>query len=314
MVSAQPAKNAPMRMLVAVDGSPSSTAAVQFVASRLAFNGAPPHIDLVNVQTPIPAYPARVAGGATVRAYHASQSKRILLPAQGVLEKSGLAVARRCIIGVPGVALGRLAAKGSDLIVMGAHGRTATAGLVFGSVTNTVLAACKTPVLIVRAPLRRRSKPSVGGLHVGIAIDGSRYGAAAIRYVLKHVHLFGPSPTLSLIRVVPDLLSVYVPGLAQMPTPMFSPEQAADSQRRAFEATLAPARRLFARAGLAAAEIPLVSNGPGDALAAYATERKLDLLVMGSHGYGALKSLLLGSVTTRVAAKCKTPLLLIRAP
>ncbi len=33
---------------------------------------------------------------------------------------------------------------------------------------------------------------------------------------------------------------------------------------------------------------------------------------MGSHGYGAVKAAVLGSVAQRVAAHCATPLLLIR--
>ena len=56
----------------------------------------------------------------------------------------------------------------------------------------------------------------------------------------------------------------------------------------------------------------LVGNNHGDEIAAYARNERLDLLVMGSHGYGALKSAVLGSIATRVAARCTTPLLLIR--
>ena len=41
-------------------------------------------------------------------------------------------------------------------------------------------------------------------------------------------------------------------------------------------------------------------------------KNKLDLLVMGSHGRGALRSMTLGSVSTRVAATSRVPLLLIR--
>jgi nucleotide-binding universal stress UspA family protein len=36
------------------------------------------------------------------------------------------------------------------------------------------------------------------------------------------------------------------------------------------------------------------------------------VLVLGSHGYGAFKQAVLGSVATRVAAHCDTPLLLVR--
>jgi len=39
----------------------------------------------------------------------------------------------------------------------------------------------------------------------------------------------------------------------------------------------------------------------------------LDVLVLGSHGRGQFKAAVLGSVATRVAARCTTPLVLIRA-
>jgi nucleotide-binding universal stress UspA family protein len=195
---------------------------------------------------------------------------------------------------------------------MGARGHTAATGLLLGSVTNTVLATSSTPLLIVRAGAARKTRAAAP--RIGIAIDGSRYGVAAVRYVLKHRELFGRVPALTLIHVVPDLLAAYLPGLAQMPVPMFSPEQAASSQSASFEAAMKPVRTLMKRARQVAGEVRLVGNSAGDEIAAYATDNKLDLLVMGSHGYGAFKSVVMGSVATRVAAKCTTPLLLIRAP
>jgi len=45
-----------------------------------------------------------------------------------------------------------------------------------------------------------------------------------------------------------------------------------------------------------------------------ATRERCDLIVMGSHGHGALGQLLVGSVTSRVAAICSVPLLIVRVP
>ena len=39
---------------------------------------------------------------------------------------------------------------------------------------------------------------------------------------------------------------------------------------------------------------------------------KFDLIVMGSHGRGALGSLVLGSVTAKVIAQCTIPVLVVR--
>jgi nucleotide-binding universal stress UspA family protein len=59
--------------------------------------------------------------------------------------------------------------------------------------------------------------------------------------------------------------------------------------------------------------VHLRGRSVGAAIAAYARRRRLDVLVMGSHGRGAFKSLVLGSVAMRVAARCELPLLIVRA-
>ena len=59
----------------------------------------------------------------------------------------------------------------------------------------------------------------------------------------------------------------------------------------------------WALADLASAEVEF---------AAYA-KKNLDVLLVGSHGYGGFKTAVLGSVATRIAARCETPLLIVRA-
>jgi nucleotide-binding universal stress UspA family protein len=68
---------------------------------------------------------------------------------------------------------------------------------------------------------------------------------------------------------------------------------------------------LFAAAGVPVRQVELTGEA-GEQLAAHA-RRNLDVLVMGSHGQGLFKAAVLGSVATRVAARCATPLALIRA-
>ena len=59
-------------------------------------------------------------------------------------------------------------------------------------------------------------------------------------------------------------------------------------------------------------EVRHVVGAAGDAIAEAATAGKYDLVVLGSHGHGALGSMVLGSVAARVIAQCKVPVLLIR--
>jgi nucleotide-binding universal stress UspA family protein len=51
---------------------------------------------------------------------------------------------------------------------------------------------------------------------------------------------------------------------------------------------------------------------PGEAISAHAMKAQLDLVAMGSLGYGASHHRSLGSVATRVAERCPTALLLMR--
>jgi nucleotide-binding universal stress UspA family protein len=50
----------------------------------------------------------------------------------------------------------------------------------------------------------------------------------------------------------------------------------------------------------------------GELIAKTAESGKFDLVIMGSRGHGALGSLVMGSVATKVLASCGTPVLLVR--
>ncbi|MFZ5540153.1 MAG: universal stress protein [Pseudomonadota bacterium] len=298
-----------MKILVPVDGSKYSEAALAFIASRTKLIGTKPEVELLNVQLPVPPRIERVASRATIRSYLAAEANRVLEPAVARLLRAGLVVRSSFAVGVPGAEIARAAARsGADLIVMGSHGHSAVKGLLLGSVTHAVLASCTTPLLVVRDA----AAPSRESLRVGIAVDGSKFSEAAVRYAIAHRDLFGESPELMLLHVVPDLAAFVIPGLADAPLQLYRPEQIVALQTKRLERAVAPARKQLERAGLKAETVCLVGNDAGDEIAAYAKQNKLDVLVLGSHGRGALKSAVLGSVATRVAAQCRTPLLLVR--
>jgi nucleotide-binding universal stress UspA family protein len=73
-----------------------------------------------------------------------------------------------------------------------------------------------------------------------------------------------------------------------------------------------PVHDLLARAGITATEVRLVGQVPADAIVEQAKKSKLDLLAMGSIGFGASRHTPMGSVATRVASRCRTALLLVR--
>ena len=188
---------------------------------------------------------------------------------------------------------------------MGSRGQSALKGLFFGSVSNGVLAQSKRPMLVIRDELPTPADS------LRIAIDGSKYGRAAVRYVLKHLPLFGTQATFYLINVVSDYAGAVMPDMAGMALPALSEEEVLELQREEFNEAMDPLRPLFAKSAVKTKEICLVGN-PGDEISAFARKRKLDIIVMGSHGYGRFKSAVMGSVATRIAASSNVPLLVIR--
>lgn len=297
-----------MKILVPVDGSKYSRAAIDFIASRATLAGASPDVQLLNVQLPVPVRAARLIGKAAVTSYYEDESKKALKGALSALKRAGLAATSDYAVGHPAEAIAQRADEADvDLIAMGSHGHGALASLLFGSVTLGVLGRTKKPLLLLRG-----HGPAPGdSLKVGIAVDGSDYGIAAARYVRRHGPLFGAQPRFTVIHAVPDFAGSTMPDMAGIALPAYSVEEIKSMQQQAFDKAVEPVRKLFDAAGIAVATVCL-TGAAGDEIAAHAKKRKLDLLVMGSHGYGAVKAAVLGSVAQRVAAHCATPLLLIR--
>ncbi len=297
-----------MKILVPVDGSKYSRTAIEFIASRSTLVGSNPDVQLLNVQAPVPVRAARLIGKEAVTSYYEDESAKALKGSVSALKRAGLKATTNHVVGHAAEEIAKRANRtGVDLILMGSHGHGALASLLFGSVTRGVLARTTKPLLL----LRGHGPAPADSLKVGIAVDGSDYGIAAVKYVLRHQALVGSPPQVTVIHAVPEFAGASMPDMAGIALPAYSAEQIKEMQTLAFERTIAPVRKLFESERLPFGTACL--NGPaGDEIAAYAKKEKLDLLVMGSHGHGAFKAAVLGSVALRVAAHCTTPLLLIR--
>jgi nucleotide-binding universal stress UspA family protein len=299
-----------MRILMPVDGSEYSDAAVAFVASRATLLEKPTEVELLNVQHPVPPRAARAVGKEVVLSWHEGDAARILDPCVATLKRAGADATSRHVVGTVAEDLAGIVANDpADLIVMGSHGHTGLKQLVLGSVASTVAASCTTPLLL----LRGGPAPQRDSLKLGIALDGSPYGLAVARFVARHRDLFGASPVVSLIHVAPDLTTITVPGWIEREVPTgIRPEQVEAMHEAVFRSVFQPVHELLARAGIEATEVRLVGQVPGDAIAAHATKSRLELLAMGSLGFGASGHAGMGSVATRVASRCRTALLLVR--
>lgn len=140
-----------MKILIAVDGSPYTLAAARYVARHFTDIPSGLQVELLHAHVQIPAgMAAATLGRKAVESYYEEESRKVLGPAERVLEKAGIAFKSSWCAGDPGAEIARYASEiGADVIVMGSHGHTALASLALGSVTSKTIALAKVPVLVV---------------------------------------------------------------------------------------------------------------------------------------------------------------------
>jgi nucleotide-binding universal stress UspA family protein len=136
-----------------------------------------------------------------------------------------------------------------------------------------------------------------------LAVDGSDYTHRMLEYVATHRAWLGADAQVTVLTVV-----AAVPPRAAA---VLAPEVLTGYYDDSAEAVLAPVRSFLAEKGIAATLKRRVGHA-AEEIAREATEAGADLIVMGSHGHGTISSMVMGSVTTKVLAHCKTPVLLIR--
>lgn len=137
-----------------------------------------------------------------------------------------------------------------------------------------------------------------------IAVDGSAYSTKAVKQVLKHFNWFNGPPELHLLHVKLPL----PPGRARS---FLGNDVVNDYYREESEEALAPSEKILRKK-----EIPFRSTWKvGDIaqeIQSFVKKNKIDMIVMGSHGHGALTNLLMGSVATKVLASTDVPVMIVR--
>ena len=134
-----------------------------------------------------------------------------------------------------------------------------------------------------------------------LATDGSRDAGAALVYA-RDLALHNGAPVI--------VVHAFDPVPAYLGEPMGNRLTA-----RHLAASEVVAREASARLEQAGVEvIEEVLQGPAaEAILQVARVRGCDLIVMGSRGHGALASLILGSVSLRVLAHARAPVLVVKA-
>jgi nucleotide-binding universal stress UspA family protein len=141
-----------VKILIAVDGSVHSLAAIETLLKRLEWFRAPVELALVYVHPALPyKHAAAWAGKEAIRSYYEEESDAALAAARARLDERGIGYVVEKRVGDAGEEIVKAAAeKGYELIVMGTHGHTALANLVMGSVATKVVAGSTVPVLLMK--------------------------------------------------------------------------------------------------------------------------------------------------------------------
>jgi nucleotide-binding universal stress UspA family protein len=137
-----------------------------------------------------------------------------------------------------------------------------------------------------------------------VPVDGSENSLRAVDFVIKKAGWYREPVEIHLLNVQPPIVSGNV-------TMFISQDQLNDYYQEEGLKALEPAR-----AKLDGAQVPyqhhILVGDPAEMIARFARERGCDQILMGTRGLGAIGSLLLGSVATKVIHLADVPVLLVK--
>lgn len=135
-----------------------------------------------------------------------------------------------------------------------------------------------------------------------LAVDGSPVSTRAARQAAKLAQKI-PGATLTLFNADEPLMQAAAVKLGVETTHRYHAENSQFATRAA-------------RTALKRARMPfdqrMVVGDPATHIAQEAKKGRYDLVVMGSHGRGALQGMLLGSVARKVIHLCEVPVMVVR--
>jgi nucleotide-binding universal stress UspA family protein len=135
-----------------------------------------------------------------------------------------------------------------------------------------------------------------------LAVDGSDYTKRMLAYLATHEEILGKAESFTALTVVAAIPS----GARTFLDPSIVDEYYSSEATRVLE----PVQRFAAQKGWPLQAVHRVGHA-GDVIAEMAESARYDLVVMGSHGHSGIAGAVLGSVATRVLARCRTPVLIL---
>lgn len=292
-----------MRILVPVDGSLDCREALKFLASRKSLLATQPLVELLYIQVPLD---GRVTEQADfdMTAYYGNTAREVFTSMRSDIEALGIEVKKSHLVGHPAEVIPEYAHdKNADLIVMGARGMSTLKNLYMGSVSLSVVSSGVCPVLICRKSVYFGDE----NLNVTIAVDGSDFGPKCAEFAIKNKALFGPSPKFELVSIQSDIRAIMPSQVSQ--ATLNEKVRLNELCEEEFNELVAPTEAKFKEASIEVDKTFIIGDPEIDLL--HHAHHNSDLVIMGTHGRGALKSLVFGSCTRALISSSDLPVLIM---
>lgn len=136
-----------------------------------------------------------------------------------------------------------------------------------------------------------------------LPVDGSEFTSRMLGFIADQHELLGPRHSYTLCTVVAPISNRAASFLDSDSVDAYYRDEAAD--------VLQPLQDFIVRPGWTVRAMHVVGS-PAQEIAELAVKQHYELIIMGTHGHSVFSSVVMGSVTTGVIARCKTPVLLVR--
>ncbi len=298
-------------VVVGIDGSEASGRALEVaaVAARSRETGL---LVLYALQMPVAGSYFGVGLGERHITEREKYAAELLAAAETRLHEiaAGVEVETRCDHGTPTAVLLK-AAQSAALLVLGNRGLGSLEAVFLGSVSTRVASKARCPVIVVSDALAAADRdtagedsPPVTSRPVVVGMDGSPYSDEALRYALDAARRLGAPVKL--------VAAWHLPVMMEPLEPQVVDQLIGETESELAESVLRALDRIGAecRQGLEiATEISM--GRPVDVLLAASEEAALT--VVGSHGRGAIRGVLLGSVSRTLLREASSPVTVVHA-
>lgn len=192
-----------------------------------------------------------------------------------------------------------------DLVIVGSHGRSGISRFVLGSVSQHLLHNVDCSVRISRHHLHSQDRP----IQVMVAVDGSDDSRQAVKAVAARTW---PAGTEARVVSILDSRLTFQAAAAVLDGAIPAEIEQDDSRSLISEAAQQAVEELL-NAGLIASHA-VISGKPVEALLAEADKWGADCVFVGARGLNRLERIVLGSVSSAVAARAACSVEIVRPP